>query len=266
VPYEKPNGTRLYYELLGKGDTVVLLNGIFMNTSSWALQSSVLKDFYEILLHDFRDQQKSEKTLLDYSVYTHADDLNALMNSVGRHKAHLVGTSYGGEVAMAFALSYPEMVRSLSVITAVSEVDFALELLVRRWMNAAESRDPDRFIGEWLTDVYSHDFLRSKGSALVSRIRDAYRDFDYDAASRLCRSFMKLASEPLTSRLSEISVPTLVVAAELDMVKPSRYSKIIASEISGSEMHVLAGAGHAVFLEKPEQLNTILLGFLRKVS
>ncbi len=266
MPYAENDGLRLYYELQGSGETVILLNGIFMNTSSWILQSSLLKNHYRILLHDFRDQLKSDKTPEDYSIETHAHDLKAIIDFLGREKAHIVGMSYGGEVAIAFALRYPENLKSLSLVATVSEVHFELELLVNRWMNAAKSHDLDTFVKGWLADVYSHEFLLKNKDTLLPKIREAYRDFDYDAAIRLCRSFMKIVDEPLTPKLSDISVPTLVVAAEKDLVKPPKYSEIITSAIAGSEMHLIAGAGHALFLERAEQLNTILLGFLKKIS
>ncbi|HAA85889.1 MAG TPA: hypothetical protein DCE14_06040 [Kosmotogaceae bacterium] len=266
MPVEKVNGLELYYELHGSGEPVALLNGIFMNTSSWAGQRSLLERHYQVLKHDFRDQQKSGRSSAGYSMETHAKDFKTLLEKLAIEHVHVVGTSYGGEVAMMFTHLFPETVRSLSLITTVSEVHYELELIVKRWIRAAETHDANAFVNEWLADVYSHDFLQMNREILIPRIMSLYEEYDFEAAIRLCRCFLNLVDNPLTPYLGEIHCPVLLIAAEQDAVKPLKYSRIIASEIPAAEFHTVRDAGHALFIEKPEHLNTLLLGFLKKVA
>ena len=77
------------------------------------------------------------------SMAGHADDLAGLLSALGIGSAHVLGLSYGGEVAQGFALAYPRMVRSLVLADTVSEVGPALRLVVEGWKAAALTGDPD---------------------------------------------------------------------------------------------------------------------------
>jgi 3-oxoadipate enol-lactonase len=70
----------------------------------------------------------------------------------------------------------------------------------------------------------------------------------------------------LTDQLSAIKAPTLVIAGEEDLIKGREYAEIIAAQIEGSEFVMVPGSGHALCLEKPAVLNTLLLGFVTKNS
>ncbi|RLG52034.1 MAG: alpha/beta hydrolase [Thermoproteota archaeon] len=237
---------------------------MFMSTESWSFQSTVLSRRYRVILHDCRGQWRSSKPPGEYTFSSHVEDLRALLEHLEAERAHIIGTSYGGEIAMFFALKYPEMVRSLSIIASVSEIRRPLSLLTDRWIAAAETRDPVKFILGWINDVYSDRFLEEHWSMLWRRLTSVYRSFDFDAAVRLLRCFKTLEREPLTPKLGGIRAPTMVVAAELDRVKPPLYSRIISEGIPGSELHIVHGSGHAVIIERHEAVNTLLLGFLEK--
>lgn len=85
--------------------------------------------------------------------------------------------------------------------------------------------------------------------------------WDLKAFAELMAAFYKV---DLTRDLSKISAPTLVIVGEKDLIKGREYAEIIASEIPGSEFALVPGAGHALSLEKPALLNTLMLGFVIK--
>jgi 3-oxoadipate enol-lactonase len=264
MSYLKVNSTNLYYEEIGEGEPILLLNGIFMSTKSWGPISSVLAKKHRVILHDFRGQWQSEKTQGRYSFDMHAEDLYGLLKELNLEKVHLVGTSYGGEVAMAFAIKYGEMIKSLSIISSVSEIKLPLKLTAERWKNAAKTKNSDVFIKEWLGDTYSENFLRMTFDLLYPRLVDALKSFDFDASESLIDCFLALYDHPLTGELHKITSPTLIVAAELDTLKPPPYSEIIHRGIRNSEFHVVMDAGHAVVIEKPNEINTLITGFIGK--
>ncbi len=263
--YLSVNSTNLYYEEIGKGEPVLLLNGIFMSTKSWGPISSMLSRKYRVILHDFRGQWQSEKPLGKYSFEMHAEDLYKLIKELNLGKVHIVGTSYGGEVAMAFAIKYGELVKSLSMIASVSEIKLLLKLTAERWKNAAKTKDPEIFMKEWISDTYSENFLGAIHDLMYIKLVEALKSFDFDAAERLIDCFLDVYEHPLTKELHKITSPTLIVAAELDTLKPPFYSEIINREIKNSEFHVVMNSGHAVVIEKPNEINTLLTGFIGKI-
>ena len=198
-----------------------------------------------------------------YSIEIHADDFKALLDHLGIGKVNLVGTSYGGEVALQFAIKYPERINKLVIITAASEIHLDLELSALRWLEGARTQDPYKFVLSWITDVYSPRFLNAMGRGFIERLIKMYSEnFDFDAAELLLKSFLKIKDNPLTPHLKKIKCPALVVAAEEDRIKPRKYSKIIAENILDSELILISNAGHAVVIEKPKTINILIKGFI----
>ena len=89
------------------------------STSSWYLLTPIFEKLgFKIILHDFKGQLKSDKPAGPYKFDDHCAEAKALFEHLGVDKIHLVGTSYGGEIAMRFAMNYPEMTKSISVETS----------------------------------------------------------------------------------------------------------------------------------------------------
>ncbi|MGQ0814027.1 MAG: alpha/beta fold hydrolase [Gemmatimonadota bacterium] len=106
------NSTQLYYEMAGAGSAVVLLHGGWLNSRQWDEQFSALSRKYKVVRYDVRGAGRSA---IGDSAYASYEDLAALLNGLGIDRAHLVGLSAGGQLAIDFALAYPHAVRSLVI-------------------------------------------------------------------------------------------------------------------------------------------------------
>lgn len=260
MPKIAVNGTELYYELHGpeEAEVVVLTNGVLMSTASWAFQTPVISRHYRLLLYDCRGMWKSDHPAGPYTMALHADDLAALLSALGIERAHIGGISYGGEVSLAFALQYPERTRSLFVSSAVSEVGPVLRGLVESWVAAARARDPEQLYRVSYPLNFSDAYIAANQAALQAA-GARYAALDFDAVLELLDCFLRL---DLTADLPRITAPTFVLVGEQDLLKPRRYSELIARSIPGARLVVVPGAGHALCLEQPELFNALLLGFL----
>jgi 3-oxoadipate enol-lactonase len=94
-----------------------------------------------------------------------------------------------------------------------------------------------------------------------ARGRDDF--LDYPAVVRLCECFLNV---DFTARLSEIKTPTCILVGALDQLKGLEYAAILKQHIPQAEMHILPGAGHASCWERPQEFNSVILGFLAKNS
>lgn len=261
MPYAEVNGVKIYYELHGKGETVIFLNGILANTSSWMYQAPLFSKQFQVLLLDFRGQGKSEKPAMKYSMEQHADDLKALMDNLKIANTHIVGISFGAEVAMVFATKYPEMLKSLVITCAVSHVDPIIKAMAERWLIAARLRSGKYLFEAVYPDVFSEEFIEKKRDFISGTAPLYDTAVDIDAFIELLKGFMQLN---ITPELSKIKTPTLVIAAENDKIKPLKYSKIIQKEITGAEFVIIKNSGHTVIWEKPEEFNTLVLNFIER--
>ena len=264
MPTARINGINLFHESFGQGEPVVFANGILMTTQSWSFQTRFLQRHFRCILYDMRGQLRSDKPDEPYSMEQHADDLAALLDHLGVDRCHLVGTSYGGEVGLSFAERHPERLRSLSVIASLARSEPLFQAQVASWRDVGLSA-PRALFGVTLPYYFSNDFLARHGAALRARdgdISDQPPAF-FRGFARLCDALIEF---DISEQLAQITTPTLAVAAEFDLIKPPACSEFIAESIPGAELLVVPDAGHAVILERPDEVNTAIYGFLQKHS
>ncbi len=265
MPKIEANRIELYYELHGAPDAPVLVlnNGIIMNAStSWAFQTRTLSAHYRVLLYDCRGQGQSDHPDEKYSMFQHADDLAALLDALEIPQVHIAGISYGGEVAQAFALAYPQKMLSLILADTVSEVGPDLRMVIESWVDALKTNDALAFFNATVPWNFSPEFI-AKNTALLEDAKKRYAQLDFPAVIRLCEAFFGV---DFTHRLGEIRAPTCIIAGEIDLIKGIPYARILKAHIPHAEMHLLDGAGHASCWERPQEFNSVVLGFLAKVS
>jgi 3-oxoadipate enol-lactonase len=264
MAFQTIDGVKIYYEWHGPEDAPVLVlnNGIIMNAAtSWAFQTQTLSQEYRLLQYDCRGQGQSDHPPGSYSMELHADDLAGLLEALGICKAHILGISYGGEVAQAFILKYPHMVESLILIDTVSEVGPELELVIHSWMDALRTEDPLAFFHATVPWNFSPAFIAANGP-LLEDAKGRYELLDFPAVLALCECFLEV---DFTQRLGEIKAPTCIIVGQRDSLKGPRYAEILHRGIPHAELHVLEGAGHATCWESPQDFNTLVLSFLARV-
>lgn len=261
----KVNGIELYYELYGPDDAPVLVlnNGIIMNAAtSWVFQTKTLSSIYRVLQYDCRGQGQSDHPVEAYSMAGHAYDLSGLLDALGIEQAHIAGISYGGEVAQAFGLQYPEKTLSLILIDTVSEVGPELVTIIGAWMDALRVGDPVGFFNATVPWNFSAEFI-ANNTAMLEAAKNRYGELDFPAVIRLCEAFLEV---DFTAQLPEIGAPTCIIVGGGDILKGMEYARILQREIPKTELHILDGAGHASCWERPEEFNSVVLGFLAKQS
>jgi 3-oxoadipate enol-lactonase len=249
------NGVELAYELSGAGaaggPAVVFLNGIAMSIGHWAPIAKPLSTRWRCLCHDFRGQVLSPRggNTRPISLSDHVEDLRQLLGSLGITAAHVVGTSYGAEVGMMFAVAYPGLTASLVAIDGVSELDPLLRAAVDAW-KAAALADPVVFYRSIIPWNYSSEWIGANAAALAGReaaIASLPRGYFEDFAA-LCDAFLRI---DITGQLGRVSCPSLVLVGEKDILKHAGFARIIAGAIPGARLSVIPGAGHAVVIEQP---------------
>jgi 3-oxoadipate enol-lactonase len=263
MPRAQVGDVSLYYEWHGREDApvLVLVNGIFMTAaSSWVHQTAAFARSYRVLQHDCRGQGVSDHPAGPYTMAQHADDLARLLDCQGVERAHVLGISYGGEVAQAFAARHGARTRSLVLAATVCEVGPELRLVAEAWRAAAGAGEADALFAGSAPWNFSPRFIAAN-EALLQEARRRYRDLDLPAVTRLCDAFLAV---DFRERLPEITVPACVIVGGEDILKGPAYARQIASLLPRCELHTIDGAGHAVCWERPEAFNTVVLGFLAK--
>ena len=262
MAYLDSAGARLYYELQGEGEPVVLVNGIMMSTRAWAPQLAALAADYRCVLYDLRGQLLSDKPDEDYRFEQHAADLLALLDHLGLGQVHLVGNSYGGAVAMRFAAQHSGRLRSLSLVATVAAPEPGHRERFQGWLDVL-AEDPRRLHAHSVPQLYSSAFREGSAAMvdLTGRWLSGRDEAYFRGLRRLTPAIRDVNLEPL---LGSIQCPTLVIGAGDDRLLGTAAAARIAAGIPGAELEIVEGAGHAVTLERPEAINRSLSRFIRR--
>jgi len=232
----------------------VLVHGFTQSGRSWEPVSSALARSYEVLSVDAPGHGRSAAVLAGL-----CDGADLLADAGG--PAIWVGYSMGGRYALHVALRHPGIVRGLVLVSATPGIaDPALRSARReedlKLASRVEEMGLEGFLGWWLSQPLFAT-LPSSAAGLETRL-----DGTAAGLAASLRYAGTGSQEPLWPRLASLRMPVLVVAGSLD----TKYCEIGAQMTTAigdnATMRVIAGAGHACHLEKPEEFVDILLGWL----
>lgn len=261
---ELTNGGKIYYETYGQqGPWVVFLNGIMMSTASWeGFKESISKD-NRLLLMDFRDQGNSSKIEnQDYTWKLHVNDLLELLDHLKIDQIHMLGVSYGGQVALEFTRENQDRLASLLLVNVTPKVTRFLQAISDSWELAAKLNSGSDFFTIAIPPIYSDVFYEEQYDWLQKR-QDIFEKMLtkewFEGFTRLSKSAKDFDCSDL---ISKIKVPTLVLSAEKDILTPAEKMNEMASQIKDSVYLQIPNAGHAAFYEKQKAFLTAVKGFL----
>ncbi len=260
-------GGTVYYEIHGEGEPLVLLNGLMMNTLSWMDFIPHLADKFRLILLDFRDQGRSSKLPDGYDNDVHVADLMALFDELKLDKVHLVGTSYGGQVALKFTIKHQDRLKTLILPNTLSWIPNHLKAIGEGWEEAAQFYDGAKFFKLAVPWVYSRHFYQDSLEWLTQRqqlFKSLLTKEWFDSIVRLSRSTRNYYVSP--EQLRTISVPTMLIGAQEDMVTPIDIMSVIHDNIKGCEFVIMYKSGHGAFLERLNEFVTVICGFVFKHS
>lgn len=262
--FAEVNDTKLYYEIAGSGDPIVFIHGWSFDTRCWDDQFAAFTRDYRVLRYDLRGFGKSALPDTGQS-YSHTDDLIALLDFLGLERVHVLGHSFGGRIAIDFALNYPERTITLLLPDAAMDVT-GLELseeltdwIGNTWQTGRESgieQAKEIWIkGSPLAPAMQNPNVAKK----VKQMIEDYSGWHWKNND----PYVGITPYP-PERLSKIKAPTLIIVGGLNPQFYFRAAEIQKEHIPNSEMVVLPGVGHALNIENPEEFNEIVLGFLSR--
>jgi proline-specific peptidase len=261
----KINNLNLFVEDLGNpnGEVIVFLNGVMASTNSWY---TIIKPFvkmgYRIILHDFKGQLKSDKPDGVYTFEEHAKETIEILNNLNVKKAHFVGTSYGGEVALNIGFRFPEVVKSLVIIDSVSETNQEMIDEINSWINLCENKDGYAFFWGMAKSIYGPKFMKENTDFLEQRAQ-ATRHVDHSYFKGQISLYKTFNNDVyMTNRLSDIKVPTLIVCGKDDILKPPKFSEIMQEHIENSKLVLLEDCGHVAIFEKYEEIIELIKNWI----
>lgn len=232
---------------------------------------SPLSHKLQLVYFDHRGQGRSARGLKEtYTLDNNVEDMEALRQYLGLDKIVVLGTSYGGMVALSYAVRYPQNVSHLIVISTVADSRFlarAQEILTERgteeqkaiaqrlWDGAFENEEQLREFFKVMMPLYSFTY-DPNSSQQASNPMILSPDAINVAFGGFLRSYRVL------DQLHKITSPTLVIGGRHDWICPPEFSEEIASKIPNTDLRIFENSGHLIRVDEPEALRDAITGFL----
>ena len=250
----------LNFRTLGEGEPLIILHGIFGSADNWQSQAKAFAEKYKVYLVDLRNHGSSfHSEVFDYKVMS--DDVAALMASEGIEKAHILGHSMGGKVAMHLACRFPQLVIRLVVVDIAPKHYLPHHQQIFEGFHSVNlpslknRKDADTQMSIIIKDIGVRQFI----------LKNLYRDKDGQFSWKLNLSVIEQNIENVGAGLAEdyaYAGPVLFVSgSESPYIQPEDEIDI-KSHFPSAAIVSVAGAGHWVHAEKPAELIAHVLQFL----
>lgn len=254
MPYVEINSAKIYYQAYGEEQPgrapIVLIHGSTNDAENdWSESAPELAHHYHVFAPDCRGHGRSSNPRMSYSFQELADDVAAFVHKMGYARAHVIGHSNGGNVALVTLLEHPEVVQTC--------VPQAANAYVTRYLIEREPKvfDPERMARE------APDWF-----AEVKRLHNEVHGNEY-WRDLLWLTMKEIISEPNYApfELARVQRPTLVIMGAEDTVNaPDEHAQYIANNIPNAELWIPEKTGHNVHLERREEWLAKVLDFLER--
>ncbi len=248
----------------GEGDLLVFMHGIGGNKRNWRDNLPAFAEHWHAVAWDARGYGESDDYEGPLTFSQYADDLVRVLDHFKAAKAHIVGLSMGGRIAMDFSARYPQ--RLLTLTLCDTHPGFAhfseekkrefIRLRKEPLMNGGEPKDIAVPVAKTLIgpNASKHAFEQ-----LV------------DSMSRLHKeSYIKSIEATVMSdnmaALGDIKAPTHVVVGGADKLTTPEMAQGLVDKIPGAKLTVIPDAGHLVNIEKPREFNDVVISFIRAIA
>lgn len=257
----KHNG--IYYEIYGTGESLVLIHGHTLDARMWRPQLEAFAAYFRVLCLDLRGYGRSD--LPDARPFHYAEDLRDLFEHLGIDKAHLLGLSLGGNVALDFAVRYPDCTDAL-VVVGSSLKGFPVLPEAAALLSAISARAREAGVEAaralWLAHPFFAPALRNPKAARL--LQDIVQDYSgwhwitgYPPSGPI---------ENIADRVGTIQSQTTVIVGEWDVSQHQLVAEHLATQIPGAKKAVIRRVGHIVNLEAPEELNRLVIRSLKSLN
>lgn len=257
---------RLFYDVTGDGPAVVLVHSAIADHTLWDSQVDALRDRFRVVRYDMPGYGRSP---LPGGPLSPVGDLERLLEHVGAERAAVVGNSFGARIALEYTVKHADAVEALVLVapglpdhewTAVvqraddeetrlfeaGDFEGAAETQLQLWVDGP-GRGPDAV----------DPALRERARRMILRSYDLYAEAAKDGEPQV-----RWPDPPAVARLDELRVPTLIVVGEHDVPDMFDVADRLENAIAGARTVVVPGAAHLLPLERPAELNRILVEFL----
>lgn len=260
MPILKSGTARIYTEVHGDGDDVLLVPGLGGRAQFWNNQVAPFAKHFRVILHDHRGTGRSSRDKIKYSVQQMAEDVLRVMDHHGVRAAHYVGHSTGGAIGQYLAINHPERIRKLVLSATWAGPDRYFIALFEHRRAVLRRLGPEAYL-------FQGTLLATPISTLVQQIGEtddflAARLKDFPGTAIETSRINAVMAHDLRGEVGRIAKPTLIIGAADDQITPAGFFRELKRRIKGSKLMVLPTGGHFCPMTMATDYNRHVLAFL----
>ncbi len=266
MPWLASKSGKIHYELSGPedGPVCVLVNGLTQYVKLWLpFRDGLVARGFQVASYDMLGQGLSDKPRLFIEQDDQVDVLAELIASLGPRPIFVGGISFGGVIALRYAIEHPDAIAGLVPMSSFAEIPPQLMRLGAA-MRTALILGGTGYLQDLLFPMnFSNAWLEAKADIIGLATYRGWLINDVYALQNLMESFLDFA--PLTSQLSSIRAPTMVMTGEFDFLTPRPLQDSLREHIPNSELVIIPRAYHAFTLERADLAAYVMARFAEDV-
>ena len=238
----------------GAGTPLILLHGWGSSLDSWRrVAENFEREGQKIFIPDLPGFGKTPEPERAWNLNDYIRFVQMFARGVGLEKFSLAGHSFGGQIAIGYAVKYPNFTTKLILMAAAR--------IMRRKKLRVKIFSLLTTIGNVPFSVPPLSFLKPLVQKIWYRL-NGEKDY-YRASTRMKKTMSLVLSEEMAPRLSDLHVPTLICWGDKDDVTPLEDGRIIHRMVAGSKMIIFDGVGHDLNFKQPDELASEILKFIQ---
>ena len=253
----------LYFEDTG-GDKppLLLIAGLASDEVSWTFQKGEFAEGHRLITCDNRGVGRSPKPPGPYSIEMMVADVMELLDHLELSRVSVLGHSMGGAIAQRLAIEFPERVDRLILACTFSQLSGRSRPVVESWAGLLQLNPSSELLGYALFPwLYTDEFLAGEGTLEACNAALAAHPYPLEGEA-IASQVAALRGFDSSVHLHRIEAPTLVLAAEQDLLVPPGSCRALAEGIPGARLEILPGTAHSCMLQTPALFNQAVLSFL----
>ncbi|MEZ0241909.1 MAG: pyrimidine utilization protein D [Sphingomonas sp.] len=251
----------LYWESHGEGPPLILSAGLGGSGNYWLPNLPALAANHRVILYDHRGTGRSDRALPEtVTVEQMGDDILALIHGLGLESATVIGHAAGGVAGLAAALKAPDKIARLVLVNAWSKLDPHFARCFEARLELLRHSGPRAYVRAQPLFLFPANWISENADRLAQE--DEHHLAHFAGAEAYEKRIAALSAFDVDDQLSQISAPTLALAAEDDMLVPSNCSRHLAAHIKGAKLAMMGWGGHGCNVTDPAGFNAHVLEFL----
>jgi pimeloyl-ACP methyl ester carboxylesterase len=264
MPYVNVEGAKIYYEIEGDGEPLLLCHGVRGSHQNWEFFLPHLRDSFQVIMPDSRGHGQSTELTEPSTMDLYSTDMISLLDHLEIRRCIIAGHSMGGFIVQQMALDVPDRIKALILINTAPMVDVEGAMAQIELGKLSYGLSPKEAVLKLLEfEFHDPNKIRNTPGMLDLLFHSAEEGQrlanSHGSAQGACAKFN------IQDRVKEIKLPTLVLCGAEDKTFPCRWNKFYAENLPNATTQVIKGTSHSVQLEQPEELAQAIINFTKSL-